>query len=581
MGDDGHGANAGAIVSCDHHHQNRYHDHLLHHASVDEGAAEVTAKRDYRAIYTVLRIDPDFLSLRANAKLYFYTAKMELPTPGIGVCLTHTMAGLCGLDVESTLVAERELIEHGWIRREGAVLWIVNGLEHTPSLSPKDRKHCIYVAQTLKDLPGSNSLKAAFMERYRAWFSEGDYNDVAAVLAAYGDSNFPARWQGDSQPGDSAKAPVKAPVGMTRKGARGSDGRQKDVVSTDPEDTPASRTNRSKGLGRGLEGPSKALPRGSVAIRSKNKKIELEEHLSSISTTQTRARAKAETANGNAGESVDKPEGKSYRPSAARDATHQAVSEVAREAAPDSRQSAKSSATKSTTTKRTNPSEMEATVERPAVVTKATGSLSIVVAANQGLRDNPLIGAGRELIHPIPHTHASSMATATAWLDDGIDADFARATVYALAKSYTPSRAGDTVKTLKYFDQALRTRWAEREAARVAMESPAPEAIFNATDASGDAGEATRAFDALVSYMRQHGDPRRYSAAFYKRLTPRVKAGVSKAGGVVAVYNADSDNVERRIARKAFVRGYVENAQAVAAREASIADATSEGEEGA
>lgn len=535
--------------SSNHHHQNHYHHHLLHHASVEEGAVEVTAKRDYRAIYTVLRIDPDFLSLRANAKLYFYTAKMELPTPGIGVCLTHTMAGLCGLDVESTLVAERELIEHGWIRREGAVLWIVNGLEHTPSLSPKDRKHCTYVAQTLKDLPGSNSLKAAFMERYREWFSDGDFDDVAAALAGDGDSNFPARIEGDILPRESAKAPVR----MTRKGARGSDRRQKDVVSSDPEDRPASRTNGSKGLGRGLEGPSKGLPRGSVAIRSKNKKVELEEQLSSVVVIQTRARAKAETK----AQSVDKPEGKSYRPSAARDS--------ARNAARDA------------TTKSANPSEMEATVERPAVVTKATGSLSIVVAANQGLRDNPLIGAGRELIHPIPHTHAASMATASAWLDDGIDADFARATVYALAKDYVPSRRGDTVKSLKYFDQALRTRWAEREAAKMAMESPTPQALFSAGDASGSASEADRAFRSLLSYMREHGNPKNFPGSFYARLTSRVKAGVAQAGGLVAMYQADNDEIERRVARKAFIRGYVENAQTVAAREASIPDTTTPG----
>lgn len=127
-------------------------------------------KRDYRATYTVIRIDPAFLPLSKDAKLYWHTAKLELPVHGIGVCLPHTIAGLASMTVAEAERAEAELRAANWIKREGAVLWIVNGLRHTPNLSPKDPKHCEYIGKLLTSLPRDSELLAEFKQHYTEWF---------------------------------------------------------------------------------------------------------------------------------------------------------------------------------------------------------------------------------------------------------------------------------------------------------------------------------------------------------------------------------------------------------------------------
>lgn len=126
-------------------------------------------KREYRATYTVLRVDPAFLPLSKDAKLYWHTAKLELPVSGIGVCLAHTIAGLASLSLEEAQHAEAELSAAGWLKREGAILWIVNGLRHTPNLKPKDEKHRIHIQRLLKDLPRDNDLVAEFRAYYAEW----------------------------------------------------------------------------------------------------------------------------------------------------------------------------------------------------------------------------------------------------------------------------------------------------------------------------------------------------------------------------------------------------------------------------
>lgn len=130
------------------------------------------SRREYRAVYTVLRVDPAFLPLSKDAKLYWHTAKLELPVSGIGVCLPHTIAGLASMTIDEAQAAEAELVAAGWMARSGAVLWIINGLRHTPSLSPADAKHRKHIAVLLADLPRENALVAAFRDYYAEWFDE-------------------------------------------------------------------------------------------------------------------------------------------------------------------------------------------------------------------------------------------------------------------------------------------------------------------------------------------------------------------------------------------------------------------------
>ena len=144
----------------------------------------MSERREYRALYTVLRVDQAFLPLSKDAKLYWYTLKLELPSCGIGLVLPHAIAGLASLTIAEAEAAEAELTARGWVRRDGAVVWIINGLRHTPNLSPNDSKHRTYIRNQLSNLPRDNGLLADFRLYYAAWFDEqGEDADKALPKA--------------------------------------------------------------------------------------------------------------------------------------------------------------------------------------------------------------------------------------------------------------------------------------------------------------------------------------------------------------------------------------------------------------
>lgn len=111
--------------------------------------------------------------------------------------------------------------------------------------------------------------------------------------------------------------------------------------------------------------------------------------------------------------------------------------------------------------------------------------LSLIVAANQGMRDNPLIGNGAELLHPISHGHPASCQVAADLLRE-VDADFARGVIYEMARDYQPASRGAQIKSLRYFAAAVRERWSEREAERAAGARASPRG------GSGRAGRGSR-----------------------------------------------------------------------------------------
>ena len=92
------------------------------------------------------------------------------------------------------------------------------------------------------------------------------------------------------------------------------------------------------------------------------------------------------------------------------------------------------------------------------------------------MRDNPRIGAGRELLHPIPHSHGASVQAAHELLRE-VDADFARAAIYTLAAQYAPKSPKDRIRSLGYFDEPVLRQWAEHQAALSANATQAPGVI--------------------------------------------------------------------------------------------------------
>lgn len=119
-----------------------------------------------RAIYTALADDHDFLSLSPNAKLVWYTLKMQLGASGIGVMYPGQLADLTGLDYPEVEPALAEL-EAGdaWLLRDRNVMWLRNGLRFDPYVTTANRKHLQGIVAHLAGLP-----RVALIERFCALY---------------------------------------------------------------------------------------------------------------------------------------------------------------------------------------------------------------------------------------------------------------------------------------------------------------------------------------------------------------------------------------------------------------------------
>lgn len=121
-------------------------------------------------MYTGLLTDDKFLPLSMEAKGYFWALKFSIHTTGIEACIPHTVAALASLEVQCAKTAEVELAEAGWVKRDGAIVWIVNGLAFNPHLFSSDPKHRKFVTRHLQSLPAKNKLVNDFRVYYQEWF---------------------------------------------------------------------------------------------------------------------------------------------------------------------------------------------------------------------------------------------------------------------------------------------------------------------------------------------------------------------------------------------------------------------------
>jgi len=125
----------------------------------------------YRGIYERLLDGKDFLALSANGRLCLFVLKLSLgplgiaPLPG-GVA---TLAERAGLSYTAARSAADELGRKNWLRREGNLWWLVDGLEYEPLLRLGDWKHRQGVQKRWELLPNLG-LREAFRERYRQWW---------------------------------------------------------------------------------------------------------------------------------------------------------------------------------------------------------------------------------------------------------------------------------------------------------------------------------------------------------------------------------------------------------------------------
>lgn len=124
----------------------------------------------YRATFEVLLHHPEFVPMGAAAKHCFHALKLLLGASGIAVCYQATVSAVTSLTLEQVTAGEAELEARGWIAREGAVVWLVNGLRYEPHLNPRNPNHRASVRSHLATLPRI-PLVARFRDYYAWWLA--------------------------------------------------------------------------------------------------------------------------------------------------------------------------------------------------------------------------------------------------------------------------------------------------------------------------------------------------------------------------------------------------------------------------
>lgn len=109
----------------------------------------------YRGTYSALLDDPDWQWLTAKARLVFLTARLckQCGPASIFRYYPEMLSVQSGLTVKDIEAALRELEENDWIRREGVILWLRNGLRHDPNMRLTNKDHRKSVERAISELP--------------------------------------------------------------------------------------------------------------------------------------------------------------------------------------------------------------------------------------------------------------------------------------------------------------------------------------------------------------------------------------------------------------------------------------------
>ena len=134
-----------------------------------------TPRGEFRPLHVALWDDPDLLSLSSQARLVLLAIKCALPAWGIGHdhLWPERLARMTGYAAEQVVEVLRELTLARWIRQDGIVLWLRNGLRFEPTRNPKDPKHRKSLAHHLAGLPKSK-LDKVFRAHYAEWMVDAD-----------------------------------------------------------------------------------------------------------------------------------------------------------------------------------------------------------------------------------------------------------------------------------------------------------------------------------------------------------------------------------------------------------------------
>lgn len=113
----------------------------------------MSARGDYRAVYSVLHDSDEFKRLSKDGKLLWYGVKHSCGLAGIDVVFDEPLAERSGLTMAEIEPARQELIREGWIQVEGRVHWLINGLRFEPNVTLSNPKHRQGILRHLAGLP--------------------------------------------------------------------------------------------------------------------------------------------------------------------------------------------------------------------------------------------------------------------------------------------------------------------------------------------------------------------------------------------------------------------------------------------
>ena len=133
----------------------------------------------YRAIKVVLLDGPDFQQLPERARWVFLTLKMSLGPSGIEMhypeALVHNISAHTGADPDDVRSSLGVLEEHGWIVREGNVIWIAGQLKHDPGLKAENPKHRVSIQKHVAGLPRLRIVQN-FIDTHPEFFPPDEYS---------------------------------------------------------------------------------------------------------------------------------------------------------------------------------------------------------------------------------------------------------------------------------------------------------------------------------------------------------------------------------------------------------------------
>lgn len=196
--------------------------------------------------------------------------------------------------------------------------------------------------------------------------------------------------------------------------------------------------------------------------------------------------------------------------------------------------------------------EQSSTLEGPS---PSAYSLALVIAANQGMAANPEIG---EQLNPITNNPGKSFQASEEIREAGVALEFAKSTVFDLAKAFMPSGRSKQISSLGYFGGAVIGRWEEFNAMQAASAAPKPAEMSSRSrrGTSNPRGEGMILFGKLreaISSVYVQNDPNDPGSGGYqaRRIAPEVLAALPQAaltalrtiGGERAITAAHDDQM--------------------------------------